>query len=162
MNTSALMGNILAAQPGNVKLHGAGRRALDAQVMSPHNPRVAQLAGGWTTETGTRQQWTLRQHIRASHRTVPCNHGAVDGAHCAFGFPDEVTGTPTAERFTSTHIYEALYRELLATMLLGRASKQVQRCSWPCSVRWNRLSRISAPLLRVLICAAGLDHSEVQ
>ena len=63
----------------------------------------------------------------------PFNRGTTKGTQRAFGFPDEQTGTPTAERFTSTQRYEVIDREDLATVVAGRIPEQASRGGLGCS-----------------------------
>ena len=120
------MGELLAAQPGNVEALGGGKRAptLRSRVRAirkflqwlhlAHDIRYPQAV----------EHYTEYMSLRLSE---PCNRGALKSTHHSLVFLNELTGTQVQDRPTSNQLYMVIYKELLATALPGRPSKQAPR-----------------------------------
>ena len=57
----------------------------------------------------------------------PCNRRALENAHRALRFLEEVTGTQKEDKITALQIYEIIYQEHLSSAAPGQASKQALR-----------------------------------
>ena len=120
------MGELLAAQPGNVEVLGGGKRAstLRSRVRAirkflqwlhlAHDIRYPQ----------TVEHCTEYLSVRLSE---PCNWGALKSTHHSLVFLNDLTGTQVQDRPTSNQLCIVIYKELLAAALPGRPSKQAPR-----------------------------------
>ena len=144
------MGKLLLEEPSNVKVLGAGLRASTLRSRVRHLRRFF----SWLELTrGVRFPSELSQltdylRVRLSE---PCNRGALKNTNEAFGFYEQVTGTPEAERHTSKELYQVVYRELRSNALPGRPTKQAPRMPVMLLEALERLvlNSDAAPYLRV-------------
>ena len=120
------MGKLLLEEPTNVSVLGAGLRASALRSRVRHFRRFF----SWLELTkGVRFPTELSQltdclRVRLSE---PCNRGALKNVNEAFGFYEQVTGVPAAERHTSKELYQVVYREIWSSALPGKPSKQALR-----------------------------------
>ena len=120
------MGKLLREEPNNVKVLGAGLRASTLRSRVRHLRRFftwLELTRGVLFPSELSQ---LTDYIRV-RLSEPCNRGALKNTNEAFGFHEQVTGTPEAERHTSKELYQVVYRELRSNALPGRPTKQAPR-----------------------------------
>ena len=125
-HSSTPMGQLLAAQPRNVEVLGAGKRAstLRSRV------RAIRKFLRWLLVTRQLDYAQSVEHYTEYLRTrlsETCNRAALKTPHHALVFPGELAGTQPQDRPTSTKLYSVVFRELLATALPGRPSKQAPR-----------------------------------
>ena len=125
-HTPTPMGTLLAAQPSNLQLLGAGRRA--ATLRSRVRPVKRFLhwlavshAKGCPTEL---HDYTGYLQARQSE---PCTQGALEGAHKALVFMEEVAGVTAQTRFSTSSLYLVIQKQLLANSIPGRPTKQAPR-----------------------------------
>ena len=120
------MGKLLSEQPGNVSVLGAGLRAstLRSRV------RVLKKFFKWLAISHNVLFPTEISHFSDYLKlrlSEPCNRGALKNTNEAFGFLEEVTGMPEAQRRTSNELYQVVYREIRSSALPGKPSKQAPR-----------------------------------
>ena len=121
------MGNLLARQPGSrLALLGAGRREATLR----NRVRLLRNYFSWLAATHEVSYPTSLEHFVGFLRaraSEPANRGALRNVNRTFTFLHEVTGTEQVNRLTATHLYDAVYREILASCELGRPVKQPLR-----------------------------------
>ena len=120
------MGELLLEEPTNVSVLGAGLRASTLRSRVRHLHRFfswLELTKGVRFPTELSQ---LTDYLRV-RLSEPCNRGALKNVNEAFGFYEQVTGVPAAERHTSKELYQEVYREILSSALPGKLSKQAPR-----------------------------------
>ena len=120
------MGTLLAAQPSNLQLLGAGRRAATLRSRVRAVKRfldwlAVSHAKGFPTEL---QDYTGYFQERQSE---PCTQGALKGAHKALVFMEEVAGVTAQARSTTSSLYLVIQKELLANSIPGRPTEQAPR-----------------------------------
>ena len=125
-HSSTPMGQLLAAQPGNVEVLGAGKRA------STLRSRVRAIRKFLRWLLVTRQldyAQSVEHHVEylRTRLSETCNRAALKTPHHALVFPGELTGTQPQDQPTSTKLCSVIFRKLLATALPGRPSKQAPR-----------------------------------
>ena len=125
-NTPTPMGALFAAQPSNLQLLGAGRRAATLRSRVRAVKRfldwfAVSHAKGYPTEL---QDYTGYLQARQSE---PCTLGALKGAHKALVFMEEVAGVTAQARFTTGSLYQVIQKELLANSIPGRPTKQAPK-----------------------------------
>ena len=117
------MGQLLAAQPGNVEVLGTSKQASTLRSQSSSQQEVPEVAPRDPIPGDYPQSVEHNTEYLRVRLSEPCNRGA----HHALVFLNELTGTQTQDRPTSTKLYSVTNRELLATALPGRPSKQAPR-----------------------------------
>ena len=138
------MGELLAAQPGNVEVLGGGKRAstLRSRV------RAIRKFLQWlhlAHDIGypqTVEHYTEYLSLRLSE---PCNRGALKSTHHSLVFLNELTGTQVQDRPTSNQLYMVIFfffgNCLLLRYLAGRASRH-PGCMSRCCGRWKTSLRM--------------------
>ena len=110
------MGKLLSEQPGNVSVLGAGLRATTLRS----KVRVLKKFFKWLALSHNVLFPTEISHFSDYLKlrlSEPCNRGALKNTNEAFGFLEEVTGMPEAQRRTSNELYQVVYRELRSSAL---------------------------------------------
>ena len=125
-HTPTPMGALLAAQPSNLQLLGAGRRAATLRSRVRAVKRfldwlAVSLAKGYSAEL---HDYTGYLQARQSE---PCTRGALKGAHKALVFMAVVAGVTAQSRFTTSSLYLVIKKELLSNAIPGRPTKQAPR-----------------------------------
>ena len=103
-HTPTPMGELLAAQPTNLQLMGAGRRAatLRSRVRA-----VKRFLDWLAVSHGKGYPTELHDytgHLQA-RQSEPCTRGASKGAHKAIVFIEEVAGVTAQSRITTTAVF---------------------------------------------------------
>ena len=120
------MGKLLLEEPSNVEVSDAGLRAstLRSRV------RLLRRFFSWLVLTrGVRfpsevSQLTNYLRVRLNE---PYNRGTLKNTNEAFGFHEQLTGMPEAERHTSKDLYQVVYRELRSSALPDQPAKRAPR-----------------------------------
>ena len=125
-HTPAPMGALLAAEPSNLQLLGAGRRAATLRSRVRAVKRFLDWLAvshvkGYPTEL---HDYTGYLQARQSE---PCTRGALKGAHKALVFMEEVAGVTAQARITTSSLYLVIQKELLANSIPGRPTRQAPR-----------------------------------
>ena len=121
-----IIGTLLAAQPSNLQLLGAGRRAATLRSRVRAVKRFLDWlavsdAKGYPTELHDNTGYLQ------GRQSEPCTRGALKGAHKALVFMEEVAGVTAQARITTSSLYLVLQKELLANSIPGRPPKQASR-----------------------------------
>ena len=124
--TPTPMGALLASQPSNMQLLGAGKRAstLRSRV------RAVKRFLDWLALTNSKGYSTSLEDFTGylqARQSEPCTRGALRGAHKALVFLEEVAGVTSEAKVTTTSVHLIIEMELLASSLPGRPSKQAPR-----------------------------------
>ena len=124
--TPTPMGNLLERQPGSPCFAGRRRRAATLR----NCVRLLRNYFSWLAAAHEVSYPTSLEHfvrfLRA-RASEPANRGALRNVNRTFTFLHEVTGTEQVNRLTATPLYDAIYKEILASCEPGRPVKQAPR-----------------------------------
>ena len=120
------MGALLAAQPSNLQLLGAGRRAATLRS----RVRAVKRFLDWLAVSHVKGYPTELHDFTGylqARQSEPCTRGALKGAHKALVFMEEVAGVTAQARITTSSLYLVIQMELLANSIPGRPTRQAPR-----------------------------------
>ena len=125
-HTPTPMGALLAAQPSNLQLLGAGRRAATLRS----RVRAVKRFLDWLAVSHVKGYPTELHDFTGylqARQSEPCTRGALKGAHKALVFMEEVAGVTAQARITTSSLYLVIQKKLLANSIPGRPTRQAPR-----------------------------------